>query len=100
MTQHQASVEIRTFGKGMVDVTGEVQKAVAASGVQAGLVVVFCTHTSCSLVIQENADPSARRDMERFLERLAPEGHPDNEHTSEGPDDSPSHQRSMITKTS
>jgi len=98
--QHQASITVRTRGRGLVDVTPEVQAAVRASGVRTGLAVVFCRHTSCSLVIQENADPGARRDVERFLERLAPEGDPAYEHVAEGLDDAPSHLRSAVTRTS
>ena len=100
MKQHQRGLEIRTRGRGFTEITEHVRAAVRESGVQRGLCVVFCTHTSCSLVIQENADPSARHDMERWLERIAPEGDPNYTHTAEGPDDMPSHLRSMVTKTS
>lgn len=99
MRQHQSSVTVRTKGRGLVDITPEIAAAVRASKVTTGLAVVFCRHTSCSLVIQENADPAARRDVERFLERLAPEG-AGYEHTAEGIDDSPSHLRSAVTRTS
>ncbi len=74
--------------------------AVARAGMATGLAVIFCRHTSCSLVIQENADPSARRDLERWLERLAPDGDPSYTHTAEGPDDMPAHLRAAVTKTS
>jgi secondary thiamine-phosphate synthase enzyme len=100
MKQHQEMIEIRTRGRGFVEVTDRIHAAVRASGVQVGLCVVYCAHTSCSLVIQENADPSARHDMERWLERIAPERDPTYTHTAEGPDDMPSHLRSMVTKTS
>ncbi len=99
MKQHQERIELRTNGRGFVEITDRVQAIVRASGVATGLVHVYCTHTSCSLVIQENADPSARRDMEDWLERIAPENDPRYTHTSEGPDDMPSHLRSMVTKT-
>ncbi|MCK6480580.1 MAG: YjbQ family protein [Planctomycetaceae bacterium] len=100
MKVHHARIAVRTRGRGFTEVTGEVAAAVAASGVRDGLAVLFSTHTSCSLCIQENADPSARRDMERFLEDLAPEGDPRWTHTAEGPEDSPSHLRSLVTRTS
>ena len=98
--QHQERLEIRTPGRGLHDVTGEVAEAVGRGGIATGLAVVFCRHTSCSLVIQENYDPSARHDLERWLERLAPEGDPAYTHTSEGEDDMPSHLRAAVTKTS
>jgi secondary thiamine-phosphate synthase enzyme len=79
--------------------TGEVQAAVHASGVVAGTVTVFVKHTSCSLIIMENADPTARRDLEEFFEHLVPENTPYFEHTAEGPDDSTSHIRSVLTRS-
>lgn len=100
MKQHQETLEIHTRGRGFVEFTDRLHAAVRAAGVQTGLVVVYCRHTSCSLLIQENADPSARRDMEHWLEKLAPENDPDYTHTAEGPDDMPSHLRSLVTKTS
>ncbi len=100
MIQHQIELSVATGGRGLHEVTSEVAGAVAASGITTGMAVVFCRHTSCSLVIQENADPSARRDLERWLERLAPDGDPAYTHTAEGPDDMPSHLRAAITKTS
>jgi secondary thiamine-phosphate synthase enzyme len=99
MRQHQAALTVRTPGRGFVPITDAVRKAVRASGIGTGLATVFVRHTSCSLCIQENADPAARRDLERFLERLAPEG-PGYEHGDEGPDDSPSHLRAAVTRTS
>ena len=98
-TQLQRELAVRTSGQGMVDVTREVAACVGESGVETGLCTVFVAHTSASLVIQENADPSARRDLERFLERLVPEGDPHYTHTAEGPDDMPSHVRSALTAT-
>lgn len=97
---HQEILEVRTRGRGLVEVTSEIRRVVRSSGIETGLCVVFCRHTSCSLVIQENADPSARRDLEAWLERLAPDGDPRHTHTAEGPDDMPSHLRAAITKTS
>ncbi len=99
MKQHQETIEIRTPGRGFVEITLELVRAVTASGVRTGLATVFCRHTSCSLLIQENADPSARRDLEHWLQKVAPEHDPDYTHTAEGPDDMPSHLRSMVTKT-
>ncbi len=89
-----------TKGKGTYEITAEVAAAVAASGVTTGAVTVFVRHTSCSLIIMENADPTARRDLEEFFERLAPEDTPYFEHTAEGGDDSTSHIRSVLTRTS
>ncbi len=100
MTMHQESVVIATPGRGLHEVSAEVRAVVAAAGIHTGLCVVYCRHTSCSLVIQENADPSARRDLEAWLERLAPEGDPRYTHTAEGPDDMPAHLRAAVTKTS
>jgi secondary thiamine-phosphate synthase enzyme len=99
MKQNQERIQVRTRGRGFLEITDRVFDAVANSGIKTGLCHVFCTHTSCSLVIQENADPTARRDMERWLERIAPENDPLYTHTLEGPDDMPSHLRSMVTKT-
>ena len=100
MRMHQDTIEVATNGRGMVEVTDAVRRVAAQAGMEAGLCVVYCRHTSCSLVIQENADPSARRDLEDWLERLAPENDPRYTHTAEGPDDMPSHLRSAVTKTS
>ena len=100
MTMHQDSMTLETPGRGLVDVTARVARIVRDAGITTGLCVVFCRHTSCSLVIQENADPSARRDLEAWLERLAPEGDPRYTHTAEGPDDMPSHLRAAVTRTS
>jgi secondary thiamine-phosphate synthase enzyme len=100
MKQLQERLEIRTHGRGPVDVTREVAAVVGASGVETGLAVVFCAHTSCSLVIQENADPTARADLMAWLERIAPDGDPLWRHVAEGPDDSPAHVRSAVTRTS
>lgn len=99
MKQHQERIDIQTSGRGFVEITDRVRAAVRVAGVKTGVCHVYCTHTSCSLVIQENADPSARHDMEAWLERIAPEDDPAYTHTSEGPDDMPSHLRSMVTST-
>lgn len=86
-------------GKSTVEITKAIVKGLRKSGLQTGTVTVFCCHTSCSLVIMENADPSARRDLERFIDRLVPEDDPDYTHTYEGPDDMPSHIKMALTRT-
>ena len=93
------SLTVRTKGKGTYEITDQVQEIVARSGIAAGTVTVFVQHTSCSLVIMENAAPTARRDLENFLERLVPQD-ADYEHDEEGPDDSTSHIRMVLTRTS
>lgn len=98
--QHQESLRFRTRGRGLVEITREVARVVSQSGVATGLVTVFCRHTSASLVIQENADPSASRDLVAWLGRLAPDGDREYEHRAEGPDDMASHLRSAVTRTS
>lgn len=100
MSVHQQELSVGTRGKGTTEVTAEVARIVAESGIAAGTATVFCQHTSCSLVIMENADPSARRDLERWLDRLVPENDPDFVHTLEGPDDMPSHIKMALTRTS
>ena len=95
---HQRTLEIRTRGRGFVDVTREVAAAVADAGIETGLCSIFLQHTSASLVIQENADPAVLRDLERWMEKLAPEGG-HYEHDDEGPDDMPGHLRTAVTRT-
>lgn len=97
-TVHQELLELRTQ-KGLTDVTRKVAEVVANSGVEQGLCSVFIQHTSASLLIQENADPSVLRDLEKWLSDLAPESR-HWEHDDEGPDDMPAHARSAITRTS
>lgn len=87
-------------GPGLMEITAEVAAVVHASGVEEGLCTVFVRHTSASLTIQENADPSARLDLERWLDRLVPENDKLFTHTAEGPDDMPSHIKSALTATS
>ena len=94
------TVSVRTRGQGTYEFTGEVEAALRRSGLVEGVVHVFCRHTSCSLVVMENADASARRDLEAFLERLVPEGDPRYTHTLEGPDDATSHIKMALTRTS
>ena len=86
--------------RGLVEVTDDVRAFVSAQEIHTGLCTVFIRHTSASLVIQENADPSARRDLEAFLDRLVPDGDPLYEHVAEGDDDMPSHVKSALTRTS
>jgi secondary thiamine-phosphate synthase enzyme len=100
MRMHQETLDLPARGRGLHEVTSVVSSVVRASGIQAGLCVAYCPHTSCSLLIQENADPSARRDLEAWLERLAPDGDPAHTHTDEGPDDMPAHLRAAVTRTS
>jgi secondary thiamine-phosphate synthase enzyme len=100
MIQKRVALSVPTRGRGFTEITGTVREAVRGSGVATGIALVFVRHTSASLCIQENADPAARGDMERFLERLAPEGDPAWRHVAEGPDDAPSHLRSLVTRTS
>jgi secondary thiamine-phosphate synthase enzyme len=100
MPVHQTTLSIRTQAAGTQEITELVAREVQRSGLQRGVVTVFCQHTSCSLVIMENADPSARRDLEAWLNRLVPENDPHFEHTLEGPDDMPSHIKMALTRTS
>lgn len=100
MRQHQEEFRIATNGRGVYEVSAEVREVVGRSGLAMGLCTVYCMHTSASLVIQENADPTAAADLLAWLERLAPDGDPRYSHTAEGPDDMPSHLRSAITQTS
>ena len=97
---HQATLEFRTRGRGTTDITADVQRAVAASGIRRGTVTVFLQHTSASLILCENADPDVRRDLETLLSRLAPDGDPAYVHDAEGPDDMASHARSILTSNS
>ena len=91
---------METQGKGTYEITQEVAEVVRSSGVSEGSVTIFVRHTSASLVIMENADPSARTDLEEFFERLVPEDSDYFIHTMEGPDDMPSHIRMALTRTS
>ncbi|MCG6988611.1 MAG: secondary thiamine-phosphate synthase enzyme YjbQ [Gemmatimonadetes bacterium] len=92
-------IEVRTRGKGLYEITRVVQDLVSASGMAEGLCTVMIRHTSASLTIQENADPSARRDLEAWLDRHVPEHDPLYTHTAEGPDDMPSHIKAALTAT-
>ena len=97
---HADTFTIRTRGQGTTEITEEVARIVRASGVVTGTATVFIQHTSASLIIYENADPSARADLHAFFERLVPEDADYFVHTAEGPDDMPSHLRMVLTRTS
>jgi secondary thiamine-phosphate synthase enzyme len=94
------SFTLTTTGKGTYEITDQVKSLLRSSGITTGLATVFVQHTSASLVIYENADPTARADLHRFFEDLVPEDHPGLIHTAEGPDDSTSHLRMALTRTS
>ncbi|MEO7602146.1 MAG: secondary thiamine-phosphate synthase enzyme YjbQ [Sphingomicrobium sp.] len=98
MRQSSTILPIRAEGPGLTDFTSEVRRFVAESGIETGLLTIFCRHTSASLLIQENAAPAARRDLERYFARIAPESD-GYEHDDEGPDDMPAHLRSALTQT-
>ena len=93
-------LEVRTKGKGTYEITDDVQALVEKHRVQTGIVTLFIQHTSCSLLMMENAAPAARRDLEGFFERLVPEETEYFEHDDEGPDDMPAHIRMALTNTS
>ena len=97
---HSRAIEVRAARRGLHEITDKVEAVVAGSGVEEGLCNIFIQHTSASLVINENADPTARRDLEEFLNRLVPENMPWYRHTAEGPDDMPSHIKSILTNVS
>ena len=100
MSAHADSFTVSTRGKGTYEITRRVHEIVSASRITTGTATVFVRHTSCSLVIFENADPSARTDLHAFFDRLVPENSPYFVHTMEGPDDMPSHLRMALTRTS
>jgi secondary thiamine-phosphate synthase enzyme len=93
---HHLSVKART--RGLVEFTDDVRRFVAAQAIETGLLTLFCRHTSASLLIQENADPSVQRDLERYFASLAPEDAERYEHDAEGPDDMPAHLRTALTQ--
>jgi secondary thiamine-phosphate synthase enzyme len=100
MASFPASFSVQTSGKGTYEITRKVEELVLHSGIVTGTVTVFVQHTSASLVIMENADPSARTDLHAFFDHLVPEDTPYFIHTYEGPDDMPSHIRMVLTRTS
>ncbi|MEH3038291.1 MAG: secondary thiamine-phosphate synthase enzyme YjbQ [Sphingomonas adhaesiva] len=99
MRQAQSVLTIATRGQGLVEITAEVARWVAAQGMETGLLTVFCRHTSASLLINENAAPAVRRDLERYFAKLAPESR-EYEHDDEGPDDMPAHLKTALTDVS
>ena len=100
MKAHTDSFSVSTKGKGTYEITDEVARIVRASGITTGTATVFIQHTSASLIIYENADPSARTDLHEFFERLVPEDSDYFVHTAEGADDMPSHLRMVLTRSS
>lgn len=96
---HQSILTFSTSGRGTRDITDDVAAVVAAARIDCGLAHVFVQHTSCSLLLTENADPDVRRDLETIVKRLAPDGDPAYRHDAEGPDDMSAHGRSMLTDT-
>ncbi|HXD42585.1 MAG TPA: secondary thiamine-phosphate synthase enzyme YjbQ [Ramlibacter sp.] len=99
LDQHLSTLTIRTPGRGLLEITGEVRKCCAESGIGEGLLTLFLRHTSASLLIQENADPDVRQDLERFFARLVVDGDALFKHRTEGADDMPAHVRSALTAT-
>lgn len=97
LRQQVHEVTIPTKGRGFYEFTREVERLVADAGLKTGLVTLHVQHTSASLLIQENADPEVRRDLERFFSRICPDGDPLFRHTCEGEDDMPAHVRTAIT---
>jgi secondary thiamine-phosphate synthase enzyme len=95
----QEELSVSTSGRGTYDISDDVQRVVAASGIDTGLCHIFIRHTSASLMLCENADPSVMVDLEAFMQRQAPDGDPMFTHTAEGPDDMPAHVRSILTQS-
>ena len=100
MPHHQTALTFATNGQTLIEITREVAAVVRDAHISVGLATVFVRHTSCSLLIQENADPDVQRDLIAFFKRLVPDGDPLFIHTSEGPDDMPAHVKAALTQTS
>ena len=100
MEQRLDRLDVATRGRGLVEVTGEVVGWTGAQGIAEGLLTIWCRHTSASLLVQENASPAVRADLEDFLLRLVPDGGGRYKHEDEGPDDMPAHIRAALTQTS
>jgi secondary thiamine-phosphate synthase enzyme len=98
MRQALHHLEVDTHGRGLVEITAQVRKFVDQQSIDTGVLTLFCRHTSASLLIQENADPSVRRDLERYFESIAPEDPQRYQHDTEGPDDMPAHLRTALTQ--
>ena len=99
MKQALHRIAVETRGRGLVEITDAVLRWIAGQGIATGLLTVYCRHTSASLLIQENADPDVRADLEAFFARLVPDGAPEYRHDTEGPDDMPAHIRTALTQT-
>jgi secondary thiamine-phosphate synthase enzyme len=99
MIQHQYQLSITTPGRGMIDVTSELNQFIRTANVSTGLLHVFIHHTSASVVICENASPQVQADFETFMQRISPDNDPDYLHDEEGPDDMPAHVRTMLTQS-
>ena len=99
MHVYHDQLEVRTDGKRLYEITGQIESKIDKCGIQNGTVTVFVQHTSCSIVMMENADPTARRDLEEFFDRLVPEDTDYFTHDAEGSDDMPSHIRMVLTRT-
>jgi secondary thiamine-phosphate synthase enzyme len=100
MRIHQEQLEVRTDGKGTYEITDDIQAKIDKRGLRNGTVTVFVQHTSCSVILMENADPTARQDLEEFFNQIVPEDADYFTHGSEGSDDMPSHIRMVLTRTS
>ena len=99
LEQHLTTLRIATRGRGLVEITPDVRAWLAQTGIDRGLLTLFVRHTSASLLVQENADPDVRADLDRFFARLVPDGDPLFRHRDEGPDDMPAHVRAALTAT-
>ena len=99
MKQQVETLTVNTGGRGLVDITAPVLGFVAATGIGTGLLTIWCRHSSASLLVQENADPDVRADLETFFARLAPEAPGRYRHDAEGPDDMPAHLRAALTQS-
>lgn len=100
MAVYQNIITISTHRQGLTEISAAVEESLAKSNLQNGLISAFCRHTSCSLILMENADPTARGDLEKWINKLVPPGQTFFEHTLEGPDDMPSHIKMALTRTS
>lgn len=99
LDQHVSTLAVQTPRRGLVEITEQVRARVGQSGVRQGLLTLFMRHTSASLLVQENADPDVKGDLERFFARLVPDGDPLFRHQAEGADDMPAHVRAALTAT-
>ncbi|MFQ5643594.1 MAG: secondary thiamine-phosphate synthase enzyme YjbQ [Thiogranum sp.] len=97
---YQSSMQVATRGRGIYSLSRDIGQQLRESDIRAGICLIFLHHTSASLILCENADPEVRADLERFMERLVPDGDPLFRHVDEGPDDMPAHVRSILTSNS